>query len=137
MWNFFSKNKINNVNFEEVQKIININNNLNTVIINTLPTHTQEYVILNTTNALKEEQYLNEQLQNGNKNIKILVYGKHYNDNSVLKKCSDLKTLGFSDVNMYGGGVFEWLLLRDVYGDELFPLNVGPHSAVEILDYKP
>jgi hypothetical protein len=29
--------------------------------------------------------------------------------------------LGFSDINVYVGGLFEWLLLQDIYGTDEFP----------------
>ena len=43
--------------------------------------------------------------------------------------------LGFHNVFIYPGGIFEWLLLQDVYGDEddAFPTTV---KELDILRYK-
>ena len=43
-------------------------------------------------------------------------------------------SLGFINVYMYSGGLFEWLLLQDIYGDEEFPTT---KKDIDILKYKP
>ena len=40
--------------------------------------------------------------------------------------------LGFRDISIYCGGLFEWLLLQDVYGRSEFP-TIG---NADILSYK-
>ncbi len=55
------------------------------IIINTLPTNEQEHLILNTIPCHMEEATINE-LLNNNKNIKIIIYGKNANDNSIYEK---------------------------------------------------
>lgn len=131
MWSIFTQNKVNIFNFEDVQQYIVGTQPF--FLINTLPINLQKCVILGTMCALKEEKCFNDCLH---MNTPVLVYGKHHSDSSVTKKCNELVAFGFTNVNMYAGGLFEWLLLRDVYGDELFPVNTGPLSVVEILDYK-
>ena len=56
------------------------------------------------------------------------------NDNSTLTKYEQLVKLGFYNVFVYPGGMFEWLLLQDVYGDELFATT---KKELDILKYKP
>ena len=38
----------------------------------------------------------------------------------ILKKYRQLVDLGFSNVYIYTGGLFEWLLLQDIYGSTNF-----------------
>ncbi len=138
MWSgFFGQQcKITPINFEDIQDFINKDKSMY-FLINTLPIHNQKYVISGTVCAQKEEERINECLKKNRKNVQILVYGMNCNDITVNKKCNDLVALGFTHVKVYLGGLFEWLLLRDIYGHELFPLNVGTDTTIEILDYKP
>ena len=41
-------------------------------------------------------------------------------DSSVNKKYDQLIALGFHNVFIYSGGLFEWLLLQDIYGRDMF-----------------
>ena len=43
------------------------------------------------------------------------------NDTTVYTKYNQIKSHGFSKVYLYLGGLFEWLCLQDIYGDENFP----------------
>ena len=54
-------------------------------------------------------------------------------DLKVIEKYNQLKKLGFSNVHIYFGGLFEWLLLREIYGDINFPI-IG--ACKDILFYK-
>lgn len=47
---------------------------------------------------------------------KIIVYGLNTCDAVPEQKYNQLKKLGFT-VYIYQGGMFEWLLLQDIYGD--------------------
>ena len=120
---------ISKIGYEEMQN--NINNN--SIIINTLNTHEQNCLIKNTMHSSKEEETINFYL-NKNKLIKIVIYGKNNLDMSVVKKYKQLIDLGFKHVEIYCGGIFEWLLLQDIYGDEYFPTTIKEHN---ILKYKP
>ena len=51
----------------------------------------------------------------------IIVYGKNACDDMPYKRYKQLAGLGFKHVAIYAGGLLEWALLQDVYGDELFP----------------
>jgi len=69
-----------------------------------------------------------------NKSVKIVVYGANNNDESVYRKYHHLLKCGFASVYAYTGGLFEWLCLGDIYGEELFPVT---DREIDILKYKP
>ena len=50
-----------------------------------------------------------------------------------LKKQTQLKSLGFSQVYVYIGGMFEWLLLQDIYSQSEFPTTT---KELDILKFK-
>ena len=52
----------------------------------------------------------------------IVVYGRNANDAKAYAKYAQLVKLG-AVVHVYAGGMFEWLLLQDIYGVEQFPTN--------------
>jgi HKD family nuclease len=120
------------VNFEDVQFVIkNADNHL---LINTMLDNLQNCLIVNTMPIDKEELIINKLLNNGdNKNIKIIIYGKNSNDETPIKKYEQLLDLGFSNIYIYTGGLFEWLLLQDIYGSELFPTTSKQN---DLLKYK-
>ena len=68
------------------------------------------------------------------RNIRIVIYGKNSNDASLYNKFDQLQALGFTEVYVYIGGMFEWLLLQDVYGTDEFPTT---KQELDILKYKP
>jgi len=51
----------------------------------------------------------------------------------VYKKYDQLVKLGFSNVFIYLGGLFEWLMLQDIYGYDEFPTT---KKELDILKYK-
>jgi hypothetical protein len=105
------------------------------IIINTLPSSEQECLIQNTVSVDKEEETINGLLtQYDNIVRKIIVYGKNSIDPSVEKKYKQLIGLGIGDVYIYSGGLFEWMLLQDVYGVVNFPTT---KPTLDILRYKP
>jgi len=120
------------VNFEDVQFVIkNADNHL---LINTMLDNLQNCLIVNTMPIDKEELIINKLLNNGeNKNIKIIIYGKNSNDETPVKKYEQLLDLGFSNIYIYTGGLFEWLLLQDIYGEELFSTTTKQN---DLLKYK-
>jgi hypothetical protein len=120
------------VNFEDIQFVIkNADNHL---LINTMSENLQNCLIVNTMPIDKEELIINKLLNNGeNKNIKIIIYGKNSNDETPIKKYEQLLELGFSNIYIYTGGLFEWLLLQDIYGNELFPTTTKQN---DLLKYK-
>jgi hypothetical protein len=116
------------INFEEVIRATSAT----TVIINTLTVSEQNCLIVGTVSALEEEVIINELLKT-NKKIQIIVYGKNCADVGVIKKATQLQTIGFSNVCVYVGGLFEWLLLQDVYGKTEFRTTC---NKVDLLKYK-
>jgi len=129
-----NKLSIRKVNFEDIQNVLN-NQVKNVLIINTLEnTSEAQYCILpGTLSYANEEKIINNYL-NENKQIRIIIYGKNVNDISIYKKYTQLVELGFENVYVYPGGMFEWLLLQDIYGDDLFKTTA---KELDILKYKP
>jgi len=127
---------IKKINYEDMQTVVK--NPELYMLINTLPVNSQECLISTTVSVEKEEALINKYLKE-NRGIKIIVYGKHCNDELVDKKYQQLLSLGFNEVYAYMGGLFEWLLLHDIYGKELFPVNNTNASKknIDILRYKP
>tara|TARA_B100000886_G_scaffold113213_1_gene76129 strand:+ start:454 stop:876 length:423 start_codon:yes stop_codon:yes gene_type:complete len=121
---------INKLNYEDINFLIKRND---CIIINTLPVNMQECLIVNTTNINEEENKINDCLKKKNKNNYIVIYGKNSSDETIYKKYYQLTELGFTNVNLYLGGMFEWLLLQDIYGAEEF---VTTKKELDILKYK-
>ena len=126
-----SISSIRNINFEDMQFAINEKDNKNqmydyndhnqkTLIINTLDAYQQHCLIVGTLNIEMEIEILNIQLKKNN-DVRIIIYGMNATDKTCITKYEQLLKLGFWNVYIYTGGLFEWLLLQDVYGNELFP----------------
>ena len=81
----------------------------------------------------KEETIINNLIQSMNKNMNIIIYGRNCNDEKIYLKHKQLLSLGFYNVYVYVGGLFEWLLLQDIYGDIEFPTT---EKELDILKYK-
>ncbi len=118
MGNIYSSFKT--YNFKEIQKKIKSND---VIIISTLPDNEQSYLIYGTLSASKEADHINSILKK-NKNQEIIIYGRNYSDMSVIRKYNELKKLGFINVYIYFGGLFEWALLQDIYGTSNF-MTIG------------
>uniref|UniRef100_A0A6C0KWB6 Rhodanese domain-containing protein n=1 Tax=viral metagenome TaxID=1070528 RepID=A0A6C0KWB6_9ZZZZ len=129
MGNSISTQKIN---FEDMQTIYK--NPESYILINTLPEGEQNCLIRNTITPQQEEALMNKLLRNGNKSIRIIVYGRNCNDETANKKYEQLLKLGFINTYIYIGGIFEWLLLQDIYGTDEFPTT---SKQLDILKYKP
>lgn len=129
------------ISFDEVQNKIkgangnaNANSNITTCIfINTLPENKQSCLIPTTTVSSDEEGTINNLLKN-NSDVEIIIYGMNNNDESVIRKYKQLVSLGFQNIYIYLGGMFEWLLLQDIYGNENFPTT---SRELDIMKYKP
>lgn len=124
------------INYEDMQTVVK--NPEIYMLINTLPVDSQDCLISTTVSVDKEEAIINKYLKE-NHGIKIIVYGKNCNDELVDKKYQQLLALGFNNVYAYMGGLFEWLLLYDIYGKELFPINNlnTNKKNIDILKFKP
>jgi 23S rRNA pseudoU1915 N3-methylase RlmH len=120
------------INFEDMQKVCK--NYESYILINTLPETEQSCLIWNTIKPQQEEAIINKLLTNGSKTVRIIIYGKNCNDETTNKKYEQLIKLGFRHIYIYVGGIFEWLLLQDIFGADEFPTT---SKQLDILKYKP
>jgi len=124
---------IKKISFEDIQYVINYSED-SYILINTLNSLEQECLILNTVSHEKEETIINEYLKTGKKDKKMIIYGKNSNDEKIITKYFQLLNLGFYNVYIYSGGLFEWLLLQDIYGFQEFPTS---KKEMDLLKFKP
>lgn len=129
--NSSSTSNVSYISFEDVQ--ICWRNPEVYLLINTLSSNDQGCLIHNTISYLQEENIINKHLSN-NIGVKIVIYGRNSTDETLHKKYFQLKGLGFNNVYIYLGGIFEWLLLQDIYGNDNFPTT---SKQLDILKYKP
>ena len=129
---WFQQNKITKIGFEDV--LYALQNNDKYLIINTMSKENQHCLIKNTIPIDNEEtiinEYINKQMLH---NIKIIIYGENSNDVNVDNKYKQFSDLGF-ETYIYAGGMFEWLLLQDIYSNNEFPTT---SKMLDILKYKP
>jgi rhodanese-related sulfurtransferase len=123
---------IQKINYEDVQYIIK--NPEGVVLINVLGVGEQDCLIPSTISINKEIELINECIKSHHKNIKIVIYGRNCNDEKMYEKCSQLSSLGFYNIYIYAGGIFEWLMLQDIYGKSEFPTT---KNELDILKFKP
>jgi hypothetical protein len=123
------QSSVKKANFEDIQQIIKTNNN--SLLINTLNTNEQNCLIKGTITIDKEENVINKNLNN--LAMKIIVYDKNSSQDHLYKKYHQLINLGFYEVYVYPGGLFEWLLLQDIFGKDEFPTT---KEELDILKYK-
>ncbi len=116
----------NTANFEDIQRG-------NAILIHTMEDET--LLIEKTLTIAKETDKINGLLHGHNYDTPIIIYGKNVDDYDILiKKHTQLVKLGFRNVGFYPGGLFEWILLRDVFGTQQFPTT----SVVkDLLKYRP
>ena len=127
------KSTLQTVSFEDIQYASNMPDKY--YIICTLPLHETHGLISGTVPVIQEEQIINSALaKNKTRHMHIIIYGKHAKDETTLTKYNQLKQLGFTNTYIYPGGLFEWLLLQDIYGDQSFPTT---SKTADILVYKP
>tara|TARA_A100001011_G_C14155491_1_gene775876 strand:- start:294 stop:704 length:411 start_codon:yes stop_codon:yes gene_type:complete len=118
---------INKVNFEDIKKV----DKNDYILINTLHSNNQNCLIINTTLIDKEVEIVQKAIKE--KKL-IIIYGKNTNDYTIYKKYNQLISMGHKNTYLYCGGLFEWLLLQDIYGNEQFKTT---SHELDILKYKP
>ena len=123
-----SSSSVHKANFATVQQAIH---GTGCIVINTLPLTRQDCLITGTTSAKTEVDLVNTLLKKST-STRIIVYGENAADDTASQKCRQLIGLGFKDVQVYSGGLFEWLLLQDIYGVDNFPTT---SSQLDILRY--
>lgn len=120
------------ISYEDVQYVIK--NPDGHLLINTLPNSQQKCLIKNTINTDDEEHIINRFYKTGEKDIKIIIYGRNCNDEKIYKQYNQLTSLGFANVYIYTGGLFEWLMLQDIFGEKDFPTT---EKELDFLKFKP
>jgi len=128
-----NSSKTNKVaNFEDVQYAMKHPNEC--IIINTLSSLEQDCLILGTVSAYQEENTINEIVNRIDiPDKRIIIYGRNTSDCSPEIKYKQLYKLGIPEIAIYTGGLFEWLLLQDIYGYKQFPTT---KKNADILKYK-
>ena len=119
---------VKKIGFDDVREIVKSDKY---ILINTLPSSEQQCLIRGTISCSDEENIINSHL---NKNLGIVIYGKNSNENKVYEKYGQLIDLGFTKIYIYVGGLFEWLLLQDIYGEDEFPTT---SKELDILKFRP
>jgi hypothetical protein len=113
-------------NFEDIQRG-------NAILIHTM--EDESLLIDKTLTIAKETDKINTLLQEHNYDTPIIIYGKNVDDYDILlKKHTQLIKLGFRNVGFYPGGLFEWILLRDVFGPKQFPTTA---NLTDLIKYRP
>ena len=104
------------------------------LVINTMDSQSQGCLIYGTVSLGEEEAILNRFIEESDQgSAKIVIYGRNSTDISVDQKAEQLSCLGFREVYIYSGGIFEWLLLQDIYGSIEFP-TIG--KCRDPIDYR-
>lgn len=121
-----------NLSFEDMEWIINHYSRLSNkvIIIHTLDTNQEDVLIKHTTFASDENDKINSFLKS-NKDIHVCIYGKNAHDIKIHEKYNQLKDLGFVHVYIYIGGLFEWLLLQQLYGEDTYPVFIHPNTMLK------
>lgn len=133
MFNWFQyETKTIKIGYEDFLYILKNPDQYN--IISTLSAENQECLIKNTLSIQNENFIFDNYIKQQKFNIKIIIYGSHSSDVSVDKKYKQLTEIGFNNIYIYTGGLFEWLLLQDIYGKNEFPTT---SNIIDILKYRP
>ena len=118
----------NLVNFEKLKEM----QKEGAIMIHTMD-ESEKVLIVGTVVAEKEIEKINKMISKNDYEKDIIIYGKNCQEyEKLVKKQKQLASLGFKNVYIYLGGMFEWLLLQDVYGTKEFPTE----KKGEILDFK-
>lgn len=132
----FPKRTQTNIGFEDM--IYAIRRPDKFVLINTLPLDKQSCLIKGTLNAREEEAFINDCLTKYTANPKqIILYGKNTCDDTPFAKQRQLASLGIGETNVYTGGMFEWLLLQDIYGKDEFATTSPMQASGDLLSWSP
>ena len=117
-------------NFEDIQNGITRKNGILIHIMDD-----ESILISGTVKMTIEATKINELMTEHNYDINIIIYGRNVDDYEILsKKRTQLMSLGFRNVWFYPGGLFEWILLRDIFGTQQFLTTT---EIKDILKYRP
>jgi len=111
------------VNYEKIQQA----KSKNDVLIHIMEDDQKLMMILGSLTANTETTKVNDMISRNEYETNIMIYGRNDHDyDKLIAKHKQLKSLGFKHVYIYLGGMFEWLLLQDVYGVKEFPTTIVP-----------
>jgi hypothetical protein len=132
--NWIEPIKYSKIGFEDIK--IALTNPDFYILINTLSLDSQDNLINGTILVEKEEFIINKFIENYETNtIKIIIYGMNSTDNSIEDKAKQMINLGFKNVFLYYGGLFEWLLLQEIYGYHEFPTTIY-NKNIDLIKYR-
>ena len=118
------------ITFEDMQNVLR---DTSCTIITTLKS-SHDCFILRTIKLDGEENYINHLIDNNKFHTKIVIYGMNLHDTTVETKRLQLQKHGFTKVYIYTGGLFEWMLLQEIYSKEHFPTT---KTDLDIYKYRP
>ena len=93
----------------------------------------QQMCLIKGTTTAQQEIILFNNYFSSIKDKYVVIYGANSNCEKLFHKYNQINSMGFRKVYIYIGGLFEWLLLQDVYGEDLFPTTSKDN---DILNYK-
>jgi len=131
-----NNSEINYIGYEHIQDFINVYKfRKDMVLITTNPVSNDtgnggnggNVLIRGTIQSVEEEErIINQALDSGKMGEMILfIYGKNCSDTLPVRKAQQFIDLGFRNIYVYLGGIFEWALLADLYGVGEFPFRDG------------
>jgi len=106
------------------------------ILITTITDNLKTVPLIKGTLTAHEEETKINQIINHNDTTNIVIYGRNNQDMSVITKYKQLLKLGITNVYVYIGGLFEWLLLNKCY-PQLFHIESIPASYNEWLFHPP
>lgn len=125
------ESKYKTVNFDNVKQN-------DYILIHVMDEKDQSVLIKKTQTIENEVKLLNSLLSESKQGkTNIIIYGKNTDDFAVLvKRYNQLVSLGFN-AYIYFGGLFEWLLLQEIYGVAEFPIENAGNSTIDLLKFAP
>lgn len=133
------QSSVTKIGFQDVQRVLREQSEdrltQSTLLLSTLQVNEQQCLIAGTRRAEEEEQVVNQLLKSTqHANVSVVVYGKHGCDETACARAEQLRSLGFAKVYWYVGGLFEWLILQDMYGEKQFATS---GKELDLLKYMP
>lgn len=84
-----------------------------------------------------EERIINDLIKNKEFDKGIVIYGANSCDVKVIEKYKQILKLGFTNVFVYIGGLFEWLLLVEAYPNIFHVKTRDGNPQWNVWDYSP
>lgn len=126
-----SESRIQTANFDNVKYDKRI-------LIHVMDDADQRVLIKGTLTIEEEVETMNSVLNASKQGeTSVIIYGKNMDDyGRVVKRYNQLRQMGFNAF-VYLGGIFEWLLLQEVYGISEFPIENRGFAKVDVLKFAP